>query len=127
MSSYLTVQAFAQTIDASMQVSTLLKYIQPSFEVGDVFLQTFRLSASAVLDVPIASLNYICFIAVRSVSPVDVAIRKDAANVPIYTGSPSLFYMRSWQVGQLLDFLKIQAGTQATDVEVCVAGRRTGV
>jgi hypothetical protein len=125
MASYLTVQASAQTVDAALQVSTLLKYVQPSFEVGDVLLQTLRLQASASTNVSITSLNYICFIAVRSGSPVDVSIALDATNQPAFSGVPSVFYMRSWQTPVLIPHLIVRADTQATDVEVCVAGRRT--
>jgi len=122
---YLTVQALAQTTDASLQVSTLLKYLQPSFEVSDVLLQTFRLNAGSTISVPITSLNYLCLVAVRSTLPVDVSIRNGTGG-PVYTGFPSVFYMRSWQTGVLIDHLMINAA-QATDVEVCVAGRRTAV
>ena len=124
MASFLTVQALAQTLDSAQQVSTLLKYIQPSFEVADVFLQTLRVAAGSPATISTAPLNYICLVAVRAGTPVDVAIKADANNNPIYTGSPGVFYLRCWQTGVLLDYVQIQA-SQTTDVEVCLAGRRT--
>jgi len=122
MSSYLTVSAFAQTVDAAQQVSSLLKYVLPSFEVGTVQLQTFRLQAATPLTISVPPLGYIAMLAVRGTVPVDVSLKNSSG--PVYTGYASRFYLRCWQPGVLVDHL-ILLSAVAGEVEVAIAGRLT--
>lgn len=124
MSQYLTISCAAQVMDAAQEMQTLMRYLLAAYQVANVEHLSFKLPNANAYTVPVNRIGFLCFLAIRTNQPVDVALVTDNNNNPLFSGKPGNLFLRVWQAPINPSVLILQ-GPANTTVDLCMAGRNT--